>query len=111
MHRLLYQMTDGTGILMSVCKLTTPKGVTFDINGVMPDYQIELDYAVISSTTPDMMIDLQYKRALDIFDSMLRDSGIDPASITESEPESVPEEGAEETEEGAESEEEEESGS
>ncbi len=111
MHRLLYQMTDGTGILMSVCKLTTPKSVTFDVNGVMPDYQIELDYAVISSTTPDMMIDLQYKRALDIFDSMLRDSGIDPASITESEPESVPEEGAEETEEGAESEEEEESGS
>ena len=102
-HRVLYQMTDGTGILMSTCKLMTPKSVTYDVNGVMPDFQIEMDYSAISSnTTPDSMVDLHYKRALDIFDSLLRDSGIDPSSLPEQESE-VAEEPAEETEEGAES--------
>ena len=104
MNRVLYQMSDGTGIVMSSSKLTTPKGTTYDINGVMPDYPVEMDFAAgTAHIQPDRMMDIQYKKALDIFDMLYKEKYPDgPPEPVQSEESEVTEGEGEELAEGAE---------
>jgi len=69
----LFQLTDGSGLDLTVAKLLAPISGSYDEVGVKPAYEAEAGEGfVLADELPDQLMDVQYKRAIDVIGSLGR---------------------------------------
>lgn len=69
----LFQLTDGSGLDLTVAKLLAPVSGSYDEVGVKPAYEAEAGEGfVLADELPDQLMDVQYKRAIDVIGSLGR---------------------------------------
>ncbi len=69
----LYQLTDGSGLDLTVAMLLAPESGSYHGAGVKPDYEVEPGEGFeLSNDLPDYLTDAQYKRAVDVISSLNR---------------------------------------
>ncbi|MGI5889041.1 MAG: S41 family peptidase [Oscillospiraceae bacterium] len=84
-YQTVYQLTDGSAVLLSVCEFTTGSGKTFDETGVVPDFIVEPgDTQIVTGTSPDADTDPQFRKAEDVIRSLGLSTGTGNQSGTSS---------------------------
>ncbi len=70
----LVQLTDGSGVNLTVAILQTANGTEFDNVGVKPDYEVDAGEGFVLDTTaaPTETNDPQFKKALELMNAMLK---------------------------------------
>ncbi|MEG1650200.1 MAG: S41 family peptidase [Oscillospiraceae bacterium] len=62
----LVKLTDGSGVDITVATLSTSSGLSFNIDGLKPDYDVSVPDSFIRVVQPNEQNDPQYKKAAEI---------------------------------------------
>ena len=79
------KLNDGSAINVTVARYLPPSGISYDGEGIKPDYEVELTADMEANLENlDEMTDPQLRKALEVVISSLRGEGIEPSGSSQS---------------------------
>lgn len=80
-------LQDGSGaVRITTAKYLTPLSTSFDLEGVKPDFEVRMSADLINNDNPNLVIDVQLAKAVEVVLSAARADGLQNNGSSEQEP-------------------------